>query len=72
MPTQRNRHRDIDKIRKQRNLSQMKEEDKATARDLNETGISNTSDGNFKMMIIRKLLGKKKEWRTSVRPLTHR
>ena len=52
MPTQRNRHRDIDKIRKQRNLSQMNEEDKATARDLSKRDISNMPDGEFKVMII--------------------
>ena len=32
-----NRHGDLDKIRRQRNVSQMKEQDKAIARDLSET-----------------------------------
>ena len=40
--TQRNRHRDLDKMRRQRNLFQMKEQDKAMARDLSKTDISNT------------------------------
>ena len=36
-----------------RNLSQMKEKDKATARDLGETDISNMPDGECKTAIIR-------------------
>ena len=40
-------------MRRQRNLSQMKEQDKAMARDLNETNISNMLDREFKAMIIR-------------------
>ena len=39
--TQRNRHRDLDKMRKQRNLSHIKEEDKATTRGLSERDIGN-------------------------------
>ena len=40
------------KMRRQRNLFQMKEQDKAMTRDLNRTDISNMSDGIFKAMII--------------------
>ena len=36
-----------------RNLSQVKEQDKATARDLSETETSNMLDGEFKGTIIR-------------------
>ena len=46
-----------DKVRRQRNLSQMKEQDKAIARDLSETGISNMPDGGFKTMIMRIFTG---------------
>ena len=50
----------------------MKEQDKATARDLTETDISNMPDREFKTMIIEILTGLEKEGRTSVRPLTQR
>lgn len=54
---QRKRHRDLDKIRRQRILSQMKEQDKATVRDLSERDISNIPDGELKKIIIRILTG---------------
>ena len=50
--TQRNRHREAEKMQRERNLPQMKEPDKARARDLNKTDISNISDREFKAMII--------------------
>ena len=40
----------MDKMPRQRNLSQMKEQDKATGR---ETDISNMPDGEFEATIIR-------------------
>ena len=40
----RNRHRELDKMRRQRNMSQMKEQDKTTARQVNETEISNMTE----------------------------
>ena len=39
--TYRNRHRELDKIRKQRIISQVKVQDKITASDLNKMEISN-------------------------------
>ena len=50
-------------MRRQRNLSQMKEQDKATVRDLSERDISNMSDRKFKAMITRILTGLKKSGR---------
>ena len=38
----------------------MKEQDKATARDLNETDISSMPDGEFEAMIIRIFTGLEK------------
>ena len=38
----------------------MKEQDKATARDICETDISNMADGEFKATIIRLLTGPEK------------
>ena len=40
-------------MRRQRNLSQIKDEDKATPRNLSKTDISNIPDGVFKAMIMR-------------------
>ena len=45
---------------RQRNLSQMKGLDKATAGDLSKTDISNMPDGVFKAKIIRTLIGLEK------------
>ena len=47
-------------MRKQRNLSQMKEQNKVTARDLNEIDINNMPDRDFKVIIIRVLPGLEK------------
>ena len=45
--THKNRHGRLDKIRRQRNTFQMKEEDKTTGRDLSNTNISNMPDREF-------------------------
>ena len=52
-PTQRNSHRELDKMRRQRNMSQMKAQDKITTRELNETEIRNMPDREFKVIIIK-------------------
>ena len=41
------------------------------ARDISKTDIGNMPDREFTVMII-KILDLRKEWRTSVRPLTQR
>ena len=51
-------------MRRQRNVSQMKEQNKVTARDLSETDISDVFDRKFKAMIIRMLTGLEKKWKT--------
>lgn len=38
------RHREADKMRRQRNLSEMKKQDKAITRDLGQTDVSNMPD----------------------------
>ena len=48
---------------RQRNLSQMKEQDKATTRDLSKIDTSNMPDGEFKATIIRILTGLEKRIR---------
>lgn len=40
-------------MRRQKNLSQMKKQDKAKARDLSKTVVSNMTDREFKSLIIR-------------------
>ena len=47
-------------MRRQRSLSQVKEENKATARDLSEIDISNMPGRKFKAMIVRTLNGLEK------------
>jgi len=47
-------------MRRQRNLSQTKEQNKAMVRDPSKTDISNMPDGEFKVMIIRMLTGLEK------------
>ena len=59
-PTHRNRHSDLDKMRRQRNLSQMKEQDKAMAGDLRETDINNIPDREYIVMVIKILTGVEK------------
>ena len=53
----RNRHRELDKIRKQGIISQVKVQDKIIASDLNKMEISNRSDREFKVMIIKIHIG---------------
>ena len=48
----------------------MKEQEQNTARDKSET--SNMPDRDFKVMIIKILIGLEKRVETSVRPLTQR
>ena len=50
-------------MRRQRNLSQTKEQDKAVAKDLSKTDISNMPDREFEAMIMKILTGLEKEWR---------
>ena len=58
--TQRNKHRDLDKMRTQRNLFEMIEQDKTTAKYLSKGDISIMSDGEFKAVIARILTGLEK------------
>jgi len=47
-------------MRRKRNMSQMKEHDKITTRELNKTEISNMPKGEFKVMVIKILTGLEK------------
>ena len=49
----RNRKRELGKLRRQKNMSQMKEQDKITARDLSKRESSNMPDREFKIIIIK-------------------
>ena len=42
-------------MRRQRNMAQMKEENKTPEKELNEVDISNLSDAEFKTLVIRML-----------------
>ena len=48
----RNKHRESAKMRKQRNMAQMREEIKTPGKDLNKMKISNLSDAEFKTLVI--------------------
>ena len=49
-------------MRRQRNVSQMKEQDKITARDLNAVEISNMPEREFKVMVLKILKDWRKDW----------
>ena len=50
-----NKHREAAKMRKQRNMAQMKDQIKTPEKELNELEISNLSDAEFKTLFIRML-----------------
>jgi len=56
-------------MRKQRNMSEMKVQDKISAKDLNEMEICDMPDREFQLIIIKILTELEK---TSVRPSTKR
>ena len=51
----RNKHREASKMRRQRNMAQMKEQIKTPEKELKEMEISNLSDAEFKKLVIRML-----------------
>ena len=53
---QRNKHREAAKVRRQRNMAQMKEQIKTPEKELNKMEISNLSDPEFKTLVIRMFL----------------
>ena len=58
--THRNRQRELDKMRRQRNMAQIENENKIIARELNKMEISNMPDREFKAMIIKIFTGLEK------------
>ena len=52
---QRNKHREAAKIRRQRNMTQMKGQIKTPGKELNEMEINNLSDAEFKTLVMRML-----------------
>ena len=57
----RSKHREAAKMRRQRNKAHVKEQIKSPEKELNEIEISNLSDTEFQILVIRML----KELRTS-------
>ena len=51
----RNKHREAAKLRRQRNMAQMKEQIKTPEKELSETEIANLPDAEFKTLVIRML-----------------
>ena len=54
--THRNKHRELGKMRRQRNIFQMKEQDITSEKELKEVEISNLSNKGLKVIIIIKML----------------
>ena len=50
-------HRELDKMRRERIMSQLKARDKITAKELNEMRISSITDGKFTVTLIKGHLG---------------
>ena len=65
-----NKHREAAKMRRQRNMSQMKEQIKTPEKELNEMEISNLSDAEFKTLFIR-MLKELSEDLSSIKKKTH-
>ena len=53
--THRNKHREAAKMRRQRNIAQMKKQTKTPEKELNEMEKSNLSDAEFQTLVIRLL-----------------
>ena len=51
----RNKHRETAKMKRQRNMAQMKAQIKTPEKELNEMQASNLSDAEFKTLVIRML-----------------
>ena len=51
----RNKHKEADKLSRQRNMTQMKEQNKSSENELNKVDRANLSDAKFKTLLIRKL-----------------
>ena len=51
----RNKNKEAAKMRRQRNMAQMKEQIKTPEKELNKVEISNLSDAEFKTLVIRRL-----------------
>jgi len=56
-------------MRRQRNMSQIKNRTKITAQELNEMEINNMPDKEFKVVVIKILQDLRRGWRISMRPL---
>lgn len=54
----RNKHRETSKMKRQRNMSQMKDQDKPPEKELNETETSNLLDKEFKTLDKGGILGR--------------
>ena len=51
----RNKHREAAKLRRQRNMVQMREQNKTPEKELNKSEMAKLSDAEFKPLVIRML-----------------
>ena len=60
-------HIKIDKMKRQRAMYQMKEQEKTPEKQLNEVEIGNLPEKEFRIMIVKKIQDLGKEWRQKSR-----
>ena len=54
-PIHRKKHREAAKLKRQRNMAQMKEQTKTPEKELSNKDIANLSDAEFKTLVVRML-----------------
>ena len=59
-------HRKIDKMKRQRAMYQMKEQDKTPEKQLNEMEISNLPEKEFRIMIVKMIQGLRKRMEAKI------
>ena len=59
-------------MRRQRNMAQMKEQNKIQERELNSMEISNLSDAEFKTLVIRMLKKLSEDFNTMKNPIRNK
>ena len=62
-------HRKIDKMKRQRAIYQMKEQDKTPEKQLNEVEIDNLPDKEFRIMIVKMIQGLRKRMEAKIKKM---
>ena len=62
-------HRKIDKMKRQRAMYQMKEQDKTQGKQLNEVEIGNLPEKEFRMMIVKMIQDLRKRMEAKIKKM---